>query len=176
MLLRRKFAFAVCATALTAPVLSSCGFNYATDQPYTPAAGTNDHSATVKVLNAVIVSGQSGSGTFVAGLSNSGSEAASLTDVVGEGLTIEVEPVEIPAGGFVNLADSDLHVAGEFEAGEVLDLRVVLDNGEEVELEVPVVTNCDEFEGYDTSASAETEAAGEDAAYSCEYAESEGGH
>ena len=174
MLLRRKFAFAVCATALTAPVLSSCGFNYATDQPYTPSAGTNDTSTPVDVLNAVIVAGQPDSGTFVAGLANSTDEVVTLTDLVGGGLTVDLEPVEIPAKGFVNLADSEIHVTGTFEAGEVVDLDVVLDNGDQIALEVPVVTNCDEFEGYDTSA--ESDAPSEDPAYSCEYAESESGH
>lgn len=178
MQLRRKLAIAACATALTAPVLSACGFNYATDEPYTPAAGTNNHDARVDVLNAVVVAGQSDSGTFVAGLSNNDDEAHTLTGITGEGFTIDLEPVEVPANGFVNLEDADIHVTGTFDGGQVLDLTVEIDNGETVPLEVPVVTSCDEFEGLDTSAEAAGESAGEseDHRYSCEYPELEGGH
>lgn len=176
MLLRRKFAFAVCATALTVPVLSSCGFNLATDSIYDPAAGTNSHGGTVDVLNAVIVAGQDDSGTFVAGLANGADEAVSLTALVGEGLTADFEPIEIAANGFVNLADEDIHVTGDFAAGQVVDLTVELDNGEDVALEVPVVTNCDEFDGLDTSAGVEATSESDDHRYSCEYAESESGH
>lgn len=175
MLLRRKFALTLCATALTAPVLSSCGFNYATDEVYTPGAGTNNRDAQLDVLGAVVVAGQDDSGTFVAGLSNNENDTAiSLTGLTGEGLTAEFDAVEVPAYGFVNLADEDIHVTGSFGAGDVLDITLELDNGEQVPLEVPVVTNCDEFEGYDTSA--EGAEASEDEAYSCEYPESEEGH
>lgn len=175
MLLRRKIAFAVCATALTVPVLSSCGFNYATDKPYTPAAGTNNTSGTVNVLGVAVVAGQSDSGTFIAGLANNDpTQAITLTGFVSERLTFDVEPIEVPAGGFVNLADADIHVTGTFAAGDVVDLTLEFDNGDEVALEVPVVTNCNEFEGVDTSA--EPGATNDDPAYSCEFAESEAGH
>lgn len=175
MLLRRKIAFAVCATALTAPVLSSCGFNYATDEPYTPAAGTNNREATVDVLASVVVAGQADSGTFVAGLSNNDdADPISLESLVGEGIVADFKPVEVPPGGYVNLADADIHVEGTFGAGDVLNLTASFDDGESVALEVPVVTNCDEFEGFDTSAEAGGES--DDPLYSCEYAEPEGEH
>lgn len=183
MKIRRKFAVAVCATALTAPVLSSCGFNYATDEIYDPAAGTNSHEADVDVLSAVVVSGQEGSGTLVAGLSSNDTEdteePVTLTSVTGEGLTIDLEPVEILANGFVNLADEDVHVAGDFTPGDMLDLTLDFDNGEQVRINVPVVTNCDEFEGFDTSAEGAAESGSSEVTegtYSCEYAESEAGH
>jgi copper(I)-binding protein len=175
MQLRRKFAIAVCATALTAPVLSSCGFNLATDEIYDPAAGTNSHEGAVDVLGAVVVAGQDDSGTLVAGLANNeNTEAVSLTAVAGEDATADFEPIEVVGNGFVNLADEEVHVTGSFGAGDVLDLTLEFDNGDQVALEVPVVTNCDEFEGYDTSA--EGAEASEDPAYSCEHAESEAGH
>lgn len=176
MQLRRKLAIAVCATAL-APVLSSCGFNYATDEVYTPAAGTNNHDARLDVLSAVVVAGQADSGTFVAGLSNNeNKDSLSLTGLSGEGITADLEPVEVPPGGFINLEDADIHVTGTFEAGDVLRLTAELDNGETVPLDVPVVTSCDEFEGLDTSASESSSAESEDPRYSCEYAESESEH
>lgn len=175
MQLRRKLAMAACATALTAPVLSSCGFNYATDEPYTPAAGTNNHEGEVDVLSAVVVAAQSDSGTLLAGLSNSNDdEARTLTGISGDGITVDLEPVEVPPGGFVNLRDVDAHVSGTFEEGNVLQLTAEFDSGESLELDVPVVTSCDEYEGLDTSA--ETSGESEDPRYSCEYAESESEH
>lgn len=178
MQLRRKLAVAACATALTAPVLSACGFNYATDEPYTPAAGTNSHEGRVDVLNAVVVAAQSDSGTFIGGLSNNDAEERTLTGLSGEGLTIELEPITIPASGFVNLDGSDLYVEGSFDAGQVLDMDAEFDNGDVISLEVPIVTSCDEFEGIDTSAEAGDETSGEseDHRYSCEYPDAEGGH
>src|SRR5262245_12506795 len=69
-LLRRKLALLVGAFVLAVPVLSACGFNYATDREYTPAGGVNNKSGIVDVINAVIVSGEEGSGTFIASLVN----------------------------------------------------------------------------------------------------------
>lgn len=43
---RRKTALASLAIVL-APVLSSCGFNYATDREYTPGVGSYDISGEV---------------------------------------------------------------------------------------------------------------------------------
>lgn len=179
MHLRRKLALAVSATALAVPVLSSCGFDYATDRVYTPAAGTNNRDETVKVLGAVVAATQPGSGTFVAGLSNSNQEdALTLTSLNGEGVQVDgPQTLEIPAGGYVNLADEDIHVTGEVEAGGYVTMQLEFDDGESVSIDVPVVTNCDEFEGSDTSVEGES---GEELAeaYSCEFphAETEGGH
>ena len=53
MLIRRKLALATSAVALALP-LTSCGFDYATDRPYTPAAGANERDARVDVLGAAI--------------------------------------------------------------------------------------------------------------------------
>ena len=67
---RRKIALALTGAMLAVPALTSCGFNKATDRVYTPAAGVNDQDAMVDVLGAVIVSGQDGSGTFIASFAN----------------------------------------------------------------------------------------------------------
>jgi copper(I)-binding protein len=175
MLLRRKFATAVCATAVSAAALTSCGFDYATDQPYDQAAGTNSHEADVDVLNAVVVASQDDSGTFVAGLANNVDDAAiSLVGVSGADAEADIDPVEIPASGFVNLADAEVHLTGSFGAGDILDLTVAFDDGTEIALEVPVVRNCDEFAGYDTTPDATEES--DDPRYTCEFPEHESGH
>src|SRR6478609_7881275 len=67
---RRKLATAIGALVLAVPALSACGFNYATEREYTPGNGTNYQHGVVDVLNAVIVAGEDGSGTFIASLSN----------------------------------------------------------------------------------------------------------
>src|SRR4051794_11310979 len=90
---------------LAAPVLTSCGFDYATDRPYTPGAGTNDQDAHVDVLGAVIVSAEDGSGTLITSFSNNKTDAsATVTAIAGsgadDGLTVSsFDPIEIPAGG-----------------------------------------------------------------------------
>lgn len=158
----------VVALAL-ASTLSSCGFDYATDRVYTPAAGPIDRDSSVDVLSAVIVSKAPGAGTFIAGLSNnSGSE-----DVVFEAIrpvgdtTIafeELEPRTIQPLGYENLSESGngIGVTGDFTAGDFVTVQLAFDTGETVELDIPVVTDCDEFDGFDTS----TEGAGEE--FDCE--------
>src|SRR6185436_4327422 len=69
-LTRRSLAFVLATVALATPGLTGCGFDAATERPYTPAAGANDVSGVVDVLGAVVVSSAAGSGTFVATLSN----------------------------------------------------------------------------------------------------------
>ena len=74
------------ALVLALPLLGSCGFDKATDQAYTPAAGTNDRDGDVDVLSAVIVAAQPDSGTFVASLTNNcPTEDFELTGVAGAG-------------------------------------------------------------------------------------------
>src|SRR5215203_336585 len=93
---RRNLALSLGALVLAVPGISACGFNYATDRDYTPGNGPNDQQGTVDVLNAVVVSGEQGSGTFVASLSNnSPDEAVSLESrSFGSNSTIEVAPFD----------------------------------------------------------------------------------
>ena len=58
------------AALLLVPALASCGFNAQTDQVYQAAVGINDRSGEVDILNALIVSGEDGSGTFAGTLVN----------------------------------------------------------------------------------------------------------
>lgn len=158
MQLRRPLATAVAVLA-TAASLSSCkiaGMDYATDRVYTPGAGTNDRSGVVDVLSTVVVSGAPGSGTLVASLSNNSTEEAhSLTAVSGEGISpAEFEPIEVPADGLVNLADpaADIHLSGDFEAGDFVRLTFEFDNGETSTFNVNVVPDEDsDWAGLDTS-------------------------
>jgi len=155
-----------------ATVLSSCGFNYATDRVYTPAEGVNDRSADVDVLGAVIVSGQEGSGTFIASFSNNLQDESSTVDSVagaGDDEAVEVddfEPIEIQPGDMVNLADNDggIVLNGDFGPGDFVHLVITFGDGQSVEMDVPATPPCDEFAGLDTSAE------GSDEPYECEVA------
>jgi hypothetical protein len=153
MHLRRTIAVATGALVLS--TLTSCGFDFATDREYTPANGVNNRDASVDVLGAVIVSAEEGSGTFIASFANNSTEeAASFTTLEGidqAQLTAdEFDAMEIPASGLVNLAtEGGVEVTGEFEAGNFVPVSVQFDNGEQVEMEIPVVTNCGYFENLD---------------------------
>ena len=153
MTLRRSIAAAT--VALAVPVLSACGsnFNAPTDQVYNPVVGVNDRTGTVDVLHALVVSGEDGSGTVIAGLVNNDTENAdTLTGVAGAGddATIGVEDAgsgaEIPADGFYQLADEgNISVqADQIQSGRFVELTFSFERGQSVTLEVPVVSNSEE--------------------------------
>ena len=156
MQLRRSLAL-VSGTLLLTASLASCGFDPATDRVNTITPGTSDRDGAVDVLNAVIVSADEGSGVLVTTLVNNDNEQeASLDSVaaddadavqVGEFSTISIEP-----NGMVNLAAEDeegIPVEGELAAGDVVPLTLQLSGGQVVQLDVPVVWNCEEFAGID---------------------------
>ena len=142
---RRKLAIAIGALVLAVPGLSACGFNYATDREYTPGNGTNDMDGTVDVLNAVIVSSEDGSGTFVGSLSNNSVDEPISFEALtfGSNSTIEVapfDPVEVPAQGLVNLGDGQgIKVSGDIVQGNFIELSLAFSNGETADMDVPVV-------------------------------------
>ena len=152
----RLLVTAAAVVAHAAP-LSSCGFDYATDRDYTPGSGANNREGEVDVLSAVVVSAAEGSGTFVASLSNGSEGEQTLTAVAGQDSTVtaaEFEPVVIPPGGLVNLADppAGIVLTGELGAGDVVPLTVDFGNGERVSLNVPVVSDeTGYWEGLDAS-------------------------
>jgi hypothetical protein len=144
---------------IAAPLLASCGFDYATDRVYTPCTGVNERDEAVDVLGAVVVSAQSGSGTFIASFANNHSvEPATVTTLAGVGDDADLqvdsfEPIEIPAQGLVNLADDGgLPVQGDVEAGLSLALKVTFGDGTSVDVIAPIVSDCGDYSGLDTSA------------------------
>ena len=152
---RRSLALLIGALLLTA-TLGGCGFDPATNRVYTQAAGTNDRETTVDVLNAVIVSAEQGSGTLVASfVNNSLEDEATVATIAAQdqaGAQVpDFQPIEVPPNTLVNLAEDDqgITVEGDFAAGDVIPMVVELSGGELIELDVPVVPNCDEYEGID---------------------------
>lgn len=169
---------------LATPALASCGFDYETDQINTNGAGVTDRSGEVDALGVAVVAGQDGSGNVVGTLSNNSiTEADSFTSLTGAGepavTAAEFEPVEISAGGTVNLADlvrdgSPVSVEGDFAAGDFVELTFEFETGAAVTVEVPVVKPCYQYEGLeatDESSSDDAAAEEEPAAYSCEVPE-----
>jgi hypothetical protein len=157
---RRNTALALGALLLATPALTSCGFNYATDRVYTPAAGANNRDASVDVLGAVIVSAQDNSGTFIASLANNDQENQTTFESLSgaEGNTLQpgsFSPVKIPAGGLANLAtEGGVPVSGEFVAGDFVPVTLEFGTGERVTIKVPVVVDAGDFDGLDTSGGA----------------------
>lgn len=144
------------ALLLALPLLAACNnFGAQTDQVYTPAQGTNSQDASIDVLNAAIVSEDDGSGRLIAGLANNTDEDVALTLVqgVGEGADVQFGTDggdnTIPGEGFLQLADEDvalISATGEqVVKGYYVRLLMVFDNGEEVELNVPVVEPGEDF-------------------------------
>jgi hypothetical protein len=168
MQLRRSARRLTAAGALLLAVttLSSCGFNYATDRPYTPGAGTNDQDAHVDVLGAVVVSAQDGSGTLITTFSNNNpDDPATITAIAGAGddTALEIgdfDPIEIPAGGLVNLAEADtpITVEGDFTTGQFLTLEFTIADGGSTTLDIPSMSDCYEYAGLDATAETGTPA------------------
>ncbi|RNL66115.1 hypothetical protein EFK50_00335 [Nocardioides marmoriginsengisoli] len=146
---RRRLAI---GAVLLVPLLGACGFGAQTDQVYQAAVGVNDHSGDVFVLNAVIVSGTDGSGTFAGTLVNKTDDVVQVGPVTGEGITSETgggETLEVPANGHNNLGapgetvpPAKLTIAGAADAitpGKYVKLVFTFSAGPSVTLTVPVV-------------------------------------
>lgn len=161
------------ALALAVSTISACSIAMPTDKVYTQAAGANDRSSRVDVLNAVIVSTESGSGTLVTSLVNNEDDrvengqitavADQLTGVAGVGDFASIraaafEPVEIPSNDIVVLADGEgIELSGAaIKQGRFIQLELTFANAEPVRIEVPVVTNSGAFEGQDGPAPSES--------------------
>jgi hypothetical protein len=148
---RRTLRFAIGALLL-APVLSSCGFDYATDRVNDLTPGHTNRDSTVDVVNTLIVAGQPDSGTLVGLLANNDRDHdIALTGVTSgpDDTEADVEPLIVPARGSAQLHDDAIRIEGTFEAGDVYDVTLTFDNGDVVAMAVPVVTECGQYEGLD---------------------------
>ena len=138
---------------MAVPALASCGVNFdaQTDQYYTPSDGENNREGSVDVLHALIISDSPGSGRLIAALANGTDEEDTLTGVKGLEVdqSVSFSLVEgetaIPARGVLQLADDGsavVAVSGDAErvaAGGYVRLAFTFANGEEAELNVPVL-------------------------------------
>jgi hypothetical protein len=129
------------AALLLAPTLTACGFNAQTDQVYQPAVGVIDRSGAVDILNALVVSGEDGSGTFAGTLVNTTSTDDRLDSVSGPGITASRRTVDVPANGLVSLADTgEVTLRGSTIApGTFVSLTFSFESGQTTTVKVPVV-------------------------------------
>ena len=81
---QRRTAF---VAVLLAPALAACGFSAQTDQIYQAAQGIDDRTTEVRILNALVVAGEDGSGTFAGSFVNESGETQTLEQVSAEGVT-----------------------------------------------------------------------------------------
>lgn len=138
------------AVLLAVPLLASCGFNEQTDQVYQAAAGVDDRSGAVKVLDAQVVSGEAGSGTVVASLVNSDEQTGDKLTQIGPGdpgsqdITVSgPSGTAVPAGGAVNLGDQGLWTVrgGAVKAGSLVKLTFTFQHAQTITVDVPVVSS-----------------------------------
>jgi hypothetical protein len=164
MLHRRTLAAGALLLALP---LSSCGFDNATEQPYQASTGADHRQGTVDVLNAVVVSGEAGSGTFIATFANTDIEVddqvTALSGSTADGSSLEVgnfAPIQVPADGLVSLADDVAAaptVTGAFTSGEWVEVKITFAEDEAAEFRIPVVPNSGIFAGLDSTSEVQTE-------------------
>ena len=144
--IRRSLALSAGALALVVPTLSSCGFNYATDQIYNAPAGTDARQGDVDVLSAVIVAAGADKGSFVATFSNNVADETDRVTAIAGGVesptlaAVGFSPIAITAGGYVNLADDGgITVTGDFSPGDFVQVSIDFAHAESVTFLVPVV-------------------------------------
>ena len=78
---RRRRLVATSLSAVAILALSACGFDEQTNQQYQPAAGANYRSATVDVLNTLLVANANNSATLSASIVNNTGSDQSLSSV-----------------------------------------------------------------------------------------------
>ena len=162
-----RLALAAGGLLLALPALSSCGFDYPTERLNTVGAGVTERSAEVDAVGIAIVSGAEGSGNLIGTFVNNDIENAdTLVAVSGEVSVEQLEPLEIPKGGFVNLAtlveDGEaIEVSGEFVAGDFVEVTFEFERSEPITVDVPVDKPCYKYEGLapggDATESAESD-------------------
>jgi hypothetical protein len=173
--LRNQRALAVAGlVAVAVPMLSSCGFNSATENPNVIANGGYHVEGDVHVMAARIVTPSQGTGTFVATISaDPESDGATLTGITGDGITAaRFTPIEVQSNGSVNLfTEGGIAVTGDFAAGENIPLTLTFQGGDSIDVGAVVVKQCYEYADVKTAGSskASASAAPTTEPYTCEY-------
>lgn len=148
---QRRTAF---VAVLLAPALAACGFNAPTDQIYQAAQGVDDRTTSVKILNAVVVAAENGSGTFAGSLVNESGDAQTLEQVAADGVTAakSIESIEVLPGTLLNFGTPVEGPKGQalpllmlngtpIEIGRYVRLTFTFSGVGTVTLNVPVVSN-----------------------------------
>lgn len=141
--LRRTLAAA--SLLVLAPVMTACGFSEQTDAIYQSSTGVNSRAGSVWILNAAVVTGTDGEGTFAGTLvnenDNSSAELVSVTDSASKAAVV------VPAGGVVNLATKgQVRVTNSsIIPGGYVELTFQFADGQTTQLNVPVLANVGDY-------------------------------
>lgn len=157
MQLRRKIALLTGALVFTAPALTACGFDWATDRENDTIAGTNNRTKDVDVLNAVLVAAENGEARLVATFANNVQDASvEVTGVApgegSEGVTIKgFKPFEIAKYGMAAPAKDDAEVlvtGDDVMLGKHVRLVFDFSTGESAMVNVQVMPAWEEYAGW----------------------------
>jgi hypothetical protein len=188
--LRRKLALAAGLACLAAPVLSSCGFDYATDRPNVIAEGGYAQTgAGMRVLASRIVADRDGQGVFVATIAlnptaNAATDAQTAPTLdqlaAADNSPYQLQakkfsPVAVQDTGAVSMADpavGGIKVVGDFKAGNIVPVKLTFSDDSSVTVQTPVVAKCGPYAsvapqgGAGAAATASPETG---SAYDCTY-------
>ncbi len=162
----RRLAPVAALLVLSSPALVSCGFDYQTNEINTISHDVNERGGTLDAIGVVLVSAQPGSGTLVTTFVNQSSEsAATVESVAGTGEPVvdalDFEPVEVAPLDRATTTDQEgvgiggITVEGDFVPGDFAPIQYTLGDGTTIDLNVPVVPGCRQWEGVDTSSDAD---------------------
>ena len=138
----RRRRVASVAALLLLPMLAACGFNYQTDKVYQSAAGTENRTGQVYILNAMVVTVSGNQGTFAGTLVNESlTKATKLVSITGPNVNGSTTQVSLPPNASVNLADSgQISVSGpDIRPGYFVSMTFEFANGQSTQMEVPVI-------------------------------------
>jgi hypothetical protein len=175
--LRTKRALAVAGlVVVAAPLLSSCGFNEATNRPNTIANAGYYIYGDIHVLGARIIAPSDGTGTFVATIAATAqADSTKLTGLSGDGVTAgQFDPIEVPSGTAVNLfTRGGIPVTGGFKAGDSVPVTLTFDNGDSINVDAVVVKQCHEYADVSTAPTPKQKGQAQQQStaepYTCEY-------
>lgn len=174
--LRTRRALALAGlVAVATPLVSSCGFDYATDRPNVIADGGYHIEGDVHVLAARIVAPSDGTGTFVATITvEQSADDATFTGLTGDHITAgQFQPITIASNTSHNLfTEGGIPVTGDFAAGDSVPVTLEFDNGQSIDIGAVVVKQCDEYADVQTlPGRGRTQPSQETTAepYDCEY-------
>lgn len=150
--LRRRGAGVLIAGIGSALLLTGCGFNAQTLQPYTPAEGVNAQVGTVKVRNLVLVSDESGKGYVSASLVSSVNDAlvkvsgapVLLSGAAGAPLTVSGgTPVALTANTMAVLTEPTAKVevsSPDLRPGLLASVTLEFSSGSRETIQTPVLS------------------------------------
>ncbi|MGH3414225.1 MAG: hypothetical protein ACRDPH_14215 [Marmoricola sp.] len=130
---------AAASLLLLVPLLAACGFNAQTDALYQAAAGTNNRSQPVYVLNSVVVTSKNGSGTWAGSLVNTNQRRADA--LVGMTGWSGGSQIRVGAGQLVNLGKSGKVTlkGAKIKPGAFIPLTLHFASGQTTHLLTPVL-------------------------------------